>query len=327
MSNTAENLKQVVRDAYSKIATLPRDESTTACCGSGPCSGVQSSFMMAGEDYATMPGYNPDADLGLGCGIPTQFSGIRTGDTVVDLGSGAGNDAFIARAQTGEPGRVIGVDMTPAMLEKARSNNAKLGFENVDFVRGEIEDLPLKDAIADVVLSNCVLNLVPDKTKAFAEIYRVLKPGGHFTISDIVLDGQLPEELRKAAELYAGCVSGAMQKREYLGLIVERGFQGISLLKEKNITIPDDILATYLTPEQLSEFHALDMGIKSITVTATRPASKPNNVFPWMKASQAAPDQKAASSCCGGPPKTNEDACCVKDEEAKASGSSGCGCS
>ncbi|MBL8019102.1 MAG: arsenite methyltransferase [Leptospirales bacterium] len=271
MSKTAEELKESVRVAYSAIAEQSPDQNLSSCCGAGACSTSDTSFMMKGEDYASMAGYNPDADLGLGCGIPTQYSRIKEGHTVIDLGSGAGNDAFIARAQTGVTGRVIGVDMTEAMLQKARKNNEKLGFTNVEFRHGEIENLPVEESTADVVISNCVLNLVPEKARAFSEIYRVLKPGGQFTISDIVLEGTLPDNLREAAEMYAGCVSGAMQKNGYLGLIFSTGFLNVSILKEKAVLIPEDILSKYLSPEEIAEHHGSKIGLKSITLTAEKP--------------------------------------------------------
>jgi len=319
MTESAEDLRKSVRDTYGRIANSPREQNQSSCCGAGACSESESSFMMSGENYASMPGYNPDADLGLGCGIPTQFSRIKKGDTVVDLGSGAGNDVFVARAQTGETGRVIGVDMTEPMLLKARANNEKLGFKNVEFVQGEIENLPLADATADVVISNCVLNLVPEKKKAFAEIFRILKPGGQFTISDIVLQGELHENLRGAAVMYAGCVAGALEKNDYLGIILESGFQNLSLLKEKTIIIPDDVLAGYLTPEQLSAYKSSGPIIKSVTVTAVKPA-KTKFIAPWEDSFAE------ASACCGGPAQSNVNACCVLDEEAKEAGKSGCGC-
>jgi SAM-dependent methyltransferase len=223
------------------------------------------------DDYTTMQGYNADADLGLGCGLPTQFAKIKAGDTVVDLGSGAGNDCFVARAQTGETGKVIGIDFTPAMIEKAKANAAKLGFSNIQFREGDIENMPLASDVADVVVSNCVLNLVPNKDGVFKEIYRVLKPGGHFSIADVVLVGKLPEALQKDAEMYAGCVSGAIQKEVYMELIHHNGFEEITIQKEKAIVIPDDILVNYLNEQELTDFKNGQTGIFSITVFARKP--------------------------------------------------------
>ena len=223
------------------------------------------------DDYSAVEGYNPDADLALGCGLPTQFALIKKGDVVIDLGSGAGNDCFVARHETGPEGKVIGIDFTPAMIEKARMNAEKLGFNNVEFRQGDIEKMPVTANTADVVVSNCVLNLVPDKQKAFAEIFRVLKPGGHFSISDVVLQGELPESLRSAAEMYAGCVSGAIAKDVYLNIIFKSGFSKISIQKEKPIIIPDDILSNYLTPSELAAYKNSGAGIFSITVYAEKP--------------------------------------------------------
>lgn len=223
------------------------------------------------EDYTELEGYNPEADLGLGCGLPTQFAEIKKGDVVIDLGSGAGNDAFIARAETGETGKVIGIDFTPAMIDKARINAEKLGFHNVEFRQGDIEKMPVTANTADVVVSNCVLNLVPNKEAVIKEIFRVLKPGGHFSISDIVLVGNLPEELRNAAEMYAGCVSGAIQKEVYHELIYNGGFRNLKLQKEKAINIPDDILKNYLDKDSIRKFKSGSTGIFSVTVYAEKP--------------------------------------------------------
>jgi SAM-dependent methyltransferase len=226
------------------------------------------------DDYSAIEGYNPDADLGLGCGLPTQFAKIKPGNTVIDLGSGAGNDCFIARKETGETGKVIGIDFTPAMIEKARANAEKLNFNNVEFRQGDIEQIPVTANVADVIVSNCVLNLVPNKDGVFKEIFRVLKPGGHFSISDIVLSGSLPAKIQEAAEMYAGCVSGAIQKQEYLQLIEKNGFTNITVQKEKAILVPDDILAGYLTREEITAFRNSNTGIYSITVYAKKPAGE-----------------------------------------------------
>ena len=222
------------------------------------------------DEYEGIKGYNPDADLGLGCGLPTQFAKIKKGDVVIDLGSGAGNDCFIARSETGETGKVIGIDMTDAMINRARTNAEKLNYNNVEFRLGEIELMPVSDNTADVIVSNCVLNLVPDKHKAFAEIHRVLKEGGHFSISDVVLSGTLPDKIMQTAEMYAGCISGAIQKEEYLNIIKENGFDNITLQKEKVISVPDEILSNYLSAEEISQYKASNSGIFSITVYAEK---------------------------------------------------------
>ena len=262
-------LKELVREKYSEIALQSKESNQASCCGSGCCSTDVYNIMT--EDYAEMEGYNPDADLGLGCGLPTQFAKIVLGDTVIDLGSGAGNDCFVARSETGPDGRVIGIDFTPAMIAKARANAAKLEYQNVEFRQGDIEKMPVTSNIADVVVSNCVLNLVPNKDAVFKEIFRVLKPGGHFSISDIVLVGNLPEALKADAEMYAGCVSGAIQKEEYLELIKANGFTALTLQKEKPILLPDDILRNTLSESEIKDFKERGTGIYSITVYAEKP--------------------------------------------------------
>jgi ubiquinone/menaquinone biosynthesis C-methylase UbiE len=269
---TQEQLKEIVRQKYSEIALQDKSDNQASCCGSGCCSTDVYNIMT--DDYSRLEGYNPDADLGLGCGLPTQFARIKKGDVVIDLGSGAGNDAFIARHETGETGKVIGIDFTPAMIEKARTNAEKLGFHNVEFRQGDIEQMPVTANTADVIVSNCVLNLVPNKDGVIKEILRVLKPGGHFSISDIVLEGDLPKEIKEAAEMYAGCVSGAIQKQVYLELIASNGFENITVQKDKLITIPDDILSQYLSPEQLAAFKQSGTGISSVTVYAEKPKEK-----------------------------------------------------
>ena len=281
---TTEQIKDMVRQKYSEIALqedgLPvavrslrrvgyRSAGVASCCGSGCCT-IETANIMT-EDYSTLEGYNPDADLGLGCGLPTQFAQIKKGDVVIDLGSGAGNDCFIARAETGETGKVIGIDFTPAMIEKARVNADKLNFHNVEFRQGDIEKMPVTANTADVIVSNCVLNLVPNKYGVFQEMFRVLKPGGHFSISDIVLVGTLPKKIREAAEMYAGCVAGAIQKQAYLELIDVTGFKNVTLQKEKPIIVPDDILGAYLSPEEIAAFKQSGTGIYSITVYAEKP--------------------------------------------------------
>jgi ubiquinone/menaquinone biosynthesis C-methylase UbiE len=272
---TNENIKDLVRQKYSEIAHQDKATNQSSCCGSGCCSTEVYNIMS--DDYSHLEGYDPNADLGLGCGLPTQFANIKKGDVVVDLGSGAGNDCFIARAETGETGKVIGIDFTPAMIEKARANAEQLEYNNVEFRQGDIEDLPITSNRADVVVSNCVFNLVPNKHKVFSEIFRILKPGGHFSISDIVLNGQLPGKWKEVAELYAGCVSGAIQRTEYLSIIEEAGFSNILVQKEKLIQLPDDILRQYLTSEEIAAFKVDDSRIESITVYGEKPAKDERN--------------------------------------------------
>jgi arsenite methyltransferase len=265
---TQEQIKEMVRQKYSEIAMQDKENNEVSCCGSGCCTTDVYNIMT--DDYTNLKGYNPDADLGLGCGLPTQFARIKKGDVVIDLGSGAGNDCFIARAETGETGKVIGIDFTDAMIDKARANAEKLGFHNVEFRKGDIEKIPVTANVADVIVSNCVLNLVPNKDGVFKEIYRVLKPDGHFSISDIVLVGALPIKIHEAAEMYAGCVAGAIQKQTYLELIEINGFKNIIIQKEKVITIPDDILGNYLSLTEIEKFKASGTGIFSVTVYAEK---------------------------------------------------------
>lgn len=269
---TNEDVKEIVRQKYSEIALQDKETNQASCCGAGGCSTKVYNIMT--DDYTELEGYNPGADLGLGCGLPTQFAKIKKGDVVIDLGSGAGNDAFVARHETGETGKVIGIDFTPAMIERARQNAEIRGFNNVEFRQGDIEKMPVTANTADVMVSNCVLNLVPNKDAVIKEIYRVLKPGGHFSISDIVLEGELPKEIRNAAEMYAGCVAGAIQKQVYLELIEANGFQNITVQKVKPVTLPDDILGQYLTAEQIAAYRASGTGISSITVYAEKPAEE-----------------------------------------------------
>jgi len=269
---TQDKVKEMVRQKYSEIALQNKEKNESSCCGSGCCSTEVYNIMA--DDYTKLEGYNPDADLGLGCGLPTQFARIKKGDVVIDLGSGAGNDAFIARHETGDGGKVIGIDFTPAMIEKARTNAEARGVNNVEFRQGDIEKIPVTANVADVVVSNCVLNLVPNKDAVIKEIYRVLKPGGHFSISDIVLEGQLPKEIKEAAEMYAGCVAGAIEKEVYLELIESNGFKNITVQKDKAIIIPDDILTQYLSQEQVASFKQSGTGIRSITVYAEKPTEE-----------------------------------------------------
>ena len=269
--NTENEMKALVREKYSQIASQPKEQNASSCCGATGCCGDEVYNIMA-DDYTALEGYNADADLGLGCGLPTAFAKIKHGDTVIDLGSGAGNDCFVARSVTGEIGKVIGIDFTEKMIEKARDNAEKLGFNNVEFRQGDIDSMPVTSNKADVIVSNCVLNLVPNKHKVFSEVFRVLKPGAHFSISDIVLVGELPAKWKEVAELYAGCVSGAIQKKDYLDIIDETGFVNVTLQKEKEIIIPDDILANYLSQEEIDLYKKGATKIVSITVYGEKPA-------------------------------------------------------
>lgn len=270
MKASNAELKNIVKEKYGEIADQSRVENAGSCCGSS-CGCATVDYEVMAENYDQLAGYVKDADLGLGCGLPTEFANIREGDMVIDLGSGAGNDCFVARSITGPTGKVIGIDMTEKMINKARFNAEKLGYHNVEFRLGDIEDLPVSSNLANVVVSNCVMNLVPDKQKAFEETYRVLKPGGHFSISDIVIIGDLPPGLKESAELYAGCVSGAIQKTAYLQTIIDAGFVNVQLQKERAIELPDELLAKFLQGEDIEAYHCRKFGIFSITVYGEKP--------------------------------------------------------
>jgi len=267
-----QDLKLIVQEKYSKIAQKSWIQNTSGCCGtSGCCDTSGAEFSMIGNEYSHMEGYLPDADLNLGCGVPTQFAGIKEGDAVLDLGSGAGNDSFVVRAIVGEKGLVTGLDFTEAMVAKARINNQKMGYSNVQFIQDDIEEMPLSNNTFDVIVSNCVLNLVPNKAKAFTNMFRVLKPGGHFCISDVVIKGTLPEKLRKDADMYVGCVAGALNIDEYLDIISASGFENITVHRQHETPVPPKILSNYLNPKEIKEYKNGINGIFSITVTAFKP--------------------------------------------------------
>jgi SAM-dependent methyltransferase len=266
--NTPDDVKTTVREKYAAIARSKEQGEGSCCCGSP---GEELEVTMIGDDYDGVEGYVADADMQLGCGVPTDLAGISAGDAVLDLGSGAGLDAFTARHIVGPEGRVVGVDMTPEMIRKARDNASSLGFDNVSFVEGDIENLPLDDAQFDVVISNCVLNLVPDKATAFSEMYRMLKPGKHFCVSDIVVQGTLPDAVRRSAEMYAGCVGGAIEEEEYVSTLHDAGFTDVDIVRRKTIEVPDEALLKRASEEEVAAFR--DGGaIRSITVRGTRPA-------------------------------------------------------
>lgn len=264
-----DQLKKLVLEKYDRIGqTVKTGSDQSSGCGTGCCDTVD--FEVFADDYSTIEGYNADADLGLGCGLPTEHAKIKPGDVVVDLGSGAGNDCFVARQLTGEAGKVIGIDFSPSMIERARINAEKLGFENVEFYQGDIEEMPLKNGTADVVVSNCVMNLVPDKERAFSETFRILKAGGHFSISDVVTVGELPPGVKKDAELFAGCVSGATDLDEYLEIVKSAGFNNLKIQNKRQIEVPDEILEKTLTHDEIEELRSSGVGIYSITLYAEK---------------------------------------------------------
>ena len=291
-----------IRDSKKSYGNIAKDNTQVGCCATDAacCATDEFSNSMA-ESYENIVGYEKESDLSLGCGIPTEIANINEGDTVIDLGSGAGNDAFVARSIVGATGKVIGIDMTPEMVIRAWQNNHKLGYHNVEFVLGEIENMEhIASSVADVVISNCVMNLVPNKQKAFNEVFRTLKTGGHFSISDIVSIGALPHGILEAAELYAGCIAGASEKGQYLGIIKSAGFKNIQIKKERKIDLPDDLLLQYLKPDKLTEFKQSGAGIYSVTIYA---------------------DKLDEGSCC----ETTDSGCCGSDENARSESASCCG--
>ena len=226
-----DTLREKIQKTYTQV--LENDKDQGCECSPSCCSGT-SGFS---EKYDGVKGYYPEADYGMGCGLPTENLPIKKGDTVLDLGSGAGNDAFVVRELVGEKGHVLGIDFTEAMVSKAKQNAQKLKYENVEFILGDIEHMPFYNDSIDCIISNCVLNLVSDKKKAYQEIFRVLRTGGHFNISDIVLNKILPPEIQMNPELYAGCVSGAILKESYIGIIEETGFKNVRITSSKPSTI------------------------------------------------------------------------------------------
>jgi arsenite methyltransferase len=307
-----KTIKTEIKKSYGNIA---KGNVETGCCNSTDCCGTNNFIKPMSEDYAQIEGYVQDADYSLGCGLPTEIANISEGNVVLDLGSGAGNDAFVARRIVGEKGRVIGIDMTPEMIEKANKNKSKLGYENVVFHLGEIEDMSfIESGLVDVVISNCVMNLIPDKEKAFKEVFRVLKKGGHFSISDIVYKGTLPNEILESAELFSGCIAGASHKETYLGIIKSVGFKNIQVKKERIIdSLSDELLLNYLTTAQLDEFRKSGSGIYSITVYADKldEGTCCDTTENECCGTETAISKKIEkSTCCGTTSNSNSSSCC-----------------
>lgn len=274
-NSTDGGIRQAVREQYGKVADRSNSGSSSCC---GPSSGQSASEVMgySKEELESLP---KGADLGLGCGNPTAFASIQPGDVVVDLGSGAGIDCFLAAVKAGETGKVIGIDMTPPMIDKARANAKQGGHDNVEFRLGEIEHIPIGDDTADLIISNCVINLSPDKPQVFREAYRVLKPGGKVMVSDIVLLQPLPESVINSPEAYAGCVAGAMMKDEYLGAIRSAGFEKVEIVDQTGdpASLDEDPIISELAqnadPSQKALLSKIVMkSVVSIKVSATKPA-------------------------------------------------------
>lgn len=268
--NSNQAKKEMVKQQYSELAMNSDLLKMGCCCGTNPVTPSKKVFTIMSEDYTQLKGYEADADLGVGCGMPTEYARLKEGNTVIDLGSGAGNDCFIARAEVGESGKVIGIDFSPQMIEKARKNAMKRGYTNIEFVEGDIENMPLPDNTADAVVSNCVLNLLPEKNKIFKEIHRVLKKGGHFCISDVVLNGVFPKEFTDNASMYAGCIASAIQREDYLAEIEYANFTSVKVERTKTIVIPHEVLQEHLDEATITKYQAGNVGIYSITVTGVK---------------------------------------------------------
>ncbi len=264
----ATDIRDVVREKYGAVAEGAK--TGAGCCSEGSgcgcgCQDAQGTLAALGYSEEQAKAIPEGANLGLGCGNPLAHAGIRFGETVLDLGSGAGIDAFLAAREVGARGRVIGVDMTPAMLARARENAAKGGFTNVEFRLGEIEHLPVADATVDVIISNCVINLSPEKPRVFREAWRALRPGGRMVVSDIVVTRPLPDSVRKSVEAYVGCVAGASLKEEYLRHVKEAGFEDVEVLEEKSYGVGAELL-----PAAVTEAGAWD-AVRSVKVRARKP--------------------------------------------------------
>lgn len=262
-------IKKAVREGYAKIAS----QDGCGCCGpssktdsgkSSSCDSIGKGIGYAEEEMASVP---DGANLGLGCGNPTALASLKEGETVLDLGSGAGFDCFLSAAKVGKSGRVIGVDMTPEMIDKARINASKGDYDNVEFHLAEIENLPVADNSVDVVISNCVINLVPNKPRVFSEIFRVLKPGGRMFVSDIVLLRELPEVIKNSVEAYVGCVSGSIMKNAYLEAVKGAGLADIEILSEKSFSL--EVMATDPTAQAVKKASGLTMEQLGMMMTDT----------------------------------------------------------
>ena len=283
----ASTLKSAVRERYAGFVTQNQ-----SCCGpqsSCGCASEGSSSLQLGYDPKDLAAAPEGANLGLGCGNPVALASLKPGEIVLDLGSGAGFDAFIAARQVGTEGRVIGVDMTPEMIERASGLANKHGYANVEFRLGDIEALPVADASVDVIISNCVVNLAPDKAQAFREAFRVLKPGGRLQISDLVLERPLPPSLRADLDAYAACLSGALLKDDYLAAIRVAGFEGVSVAGERRFGLD------FLSPDLLAvaQRRYPDLGREELAAMA-------GTVISLQVEATKAARACCATTCCGG---------------------------
>jgi len=281
MSIKDTEIKKQVRNRYARAA-----KTSSSCCGStpSPCCGGQPDWDEAKASKTV--GYSPeelaavpaDANLGLGCGNPTALAGLKPGEIVLDLGSGAGIDCFLAAKKVGRTGRVIGVDMTPEMIDRARENARKNNAANVEFRLGEIENLPVADGSVDVIISNCVINLSIDKPRVFREAFRVLRPGGRMMVSDLVLQKPLPQAIRESIEAYVACIAGAMVKDDYLGAIRETGFTAVDVVSEKGFPaefVLDDSLARDVVKKMKLSSKEVEEHVSSVLSLGVR-AIKPS---------------------------------------------------
>jgi arsenite methyltransferase len=299
MNPTADDLKKNVSEFYGSLAR----ETDASGCGCGPtaCCGVSPGESMS-ESYAGKEGYVAEADLGLGCGIPDEFADLQPGQTVLDLGSGAGNDAFVARSAVGETGRVIGVDMTSDMLARARANAAARGFNNVEFRLGEIEHLPVDSNTVDRILSNCVLNLVPDKDAAHREMFRVLKAGGRFSVSDIAMEGDVSPEIRQAASLYVGCISGAVSREAMTTSLQAAGFADVAMPKVVVYPLDRQMIKDFLPAGADADKLLAGVQVYKVTVTGVKPGSRdatPPAATTPLKMAAATTAKAEDAACCG----------------------------
>ncbi|MDD5556582.1 MAG: arsenite methyltransferase [bacterium] len=281
-------IKEIVREGYAKVAKGQGSccGASSSCCSGSTPEGISSNIGYSEEELRAAP---EGANLGLGCGNPLAHEAIGEGDVVLDLGAGAGFDCFLAARRVGERGRVIGVDMTPEMVEKARRNAREGGFLNVEFRLGEIEKLPVEDRSVDIIISNCVINLSPDKRRVFQEAFRVLKPGGRLMVSDIVLVSELPEGIRNSVSGCIGCISGAIRREDYLDAVRAAGFGGIELLRERAFPLEDmihDVTAQAVIEACGADPNArrhLQGSVASITVRAVKPFRR-RETAPGMQA-------------------------------------------
>ncbi len=280
-----EQIKKVVQEKYGRIATQQSSccqPVASCCCGGDLASEISKDIGYSEDELAAVP---EGSNLGLGCGNPLALASLKPGEIVIDLGSGAGFDCFLAAQKVGTSGRVIGVDMTAAMIEKARHNSRKGNYTNVEFRLGEIEHLPVADDFSDVLISNCVINLSPDKAQVFREAFRTLKPGGRLMISDIVLLTELPEAIQQSIDAYVGCLAGALLKDDYLGKITTAGFQDVKVVDETIFPIDllisdaDESISTSMRQMSSTEIQKLAQAIRSVKVAAMKPAKFTKNGF------------------------------------------------